>query len=126
VVAVHLVGGIVGSLCVGLFATLDTNPLGADGLFYGGGLSLLGKQALAVVCVMSYSFTVSFILGKVINIFIKNRVREDQEVEGLDLALHGETAYEFSTLVTGSGFPGTAPTGAAASPSAPTKEGVSA
>jgi Amt family ammonium transporter len=125
VVAVHLVGGIVGSLCVGLFATLDTNALGADGLFYGGGLSLLGKQALAVVCVMSYSFTVSFILGKGINLVIKNRVSEDEEVEGLDLALHGETAYEFSTLTGGSsGYsPGPAPSPNSATPA---KEGVSA
>ncbi len=128
VVAVHLIGGIIGSLCVGLFATLDTNPLGADGLFYGGGLSLLGKQALAVVCVMSYSFTISFILGKVINVFVKNRVTEEQEVEGLDLALHGETAYEFSTLTAGSGsYSEAAPAAVSESPSsAPAKEGVSA
>jgi ammonium transporter, Amt family len=123
VVAVHLIGGIIGSLCVGLFATLDTNSLGADGLFYGGGFSLLGKQALAVVCVMSYSFTVSFIIARLINLFIKNRVTEEQEVEGLDLALHGETAYEFSTLAAGSGsYSG----GPASSATAPAKEGVSA
>jgi ammonium transporter, Amt family len=127
VVAVHLVGGIIGSLCVGLLATLDTNPLGADGLFYGGGFSLLGKQALAVVCVMTYSFTVSFVLGKAINLFIKNRVSEDQEVEGLDLALHGETAYEFSTLTAGGGSTAGGPAHAAGS-SAPAsaREGVSA
>jgi len=127
VVAVHLVGGIVGSLCVGLFATVDTNSAGRDGLFYGGGLSLLWDQAIAVVCVIGYSFTVSFILGKVINIFIKNRVPEDQEVEGLDLALHGETAYEFSTLTTAAGsYPGSSTGAAASPPSAPTKEGVTA
>jgi len=127
VVAVHLVGGIVGSLSVGLFATLDTNPLGADGLFYGGGLALLGKQALAVVSVMAYSFTVSFLLGKAINLFIKNRVPEEQEIEGLDLALHGETAYEFTALTGGTGsgdYPAAAtPATAAATPA---KEGVSA
>jgi Amt family ammonium transporter len=125
VVAVHLVGGIIGSLCVGLFATLDTNSLGADGLFYGGGLSLLGKQALAVICVIGYTFTVTLIIAFVINLFIKLRVPEEQEVEGLDLALHGETAYEFSTL---SGGGGGAP-GSVLSPSAPSgaaKEGVSA
>jgi ammonium transporter, Amt family len=133
VVAVHLIGGIIGSLCVGLFATVDTNPLGADGLFYGGGLSLLGKQALAVVCVMTYSFTVSFVIGKVINVFIKNRVPAEQEVEGLDLALHGETAYEFTTLTSG-GYASAAspPAQATAGPPAPAatgaaaKEGVSA
>jgi Amt family ammonium transporter len=103
---------------------VDTNPLGADGLFYGGGASLLGKQALAVVCVMAYSFTVSVLLAKAINLFIKNRVPEEQEVEGLDLALHGETAYEFTTLTSG---PGSYPAPAsAATASAPAKEGVSA
>jgi Amt family ammonium transporter len=102
VVAVHLIGGIIGSLCVGLFATLDTNPLGADGLFYGGGFSLLGKQALAVISVIAYSFTVTMILAFLINLVIKMRVPADVEDEGLDLALHGETAYEFSTLGGGS------------------------
>ncbi len=98
VVAVHLVGGIIGSLSVGLFATLDTNPLGADGLFYGGGFSLLGKQALAVVSVIGYTFVVTLIIGFAINLVVKNRVPAEVEDEGLDLALHGETAYEFSTL----------------------------
>jgi len=119
VVAVHLVGGIIGSLCVGLFATLDTNTLGADGLFYGGGWSLLGKQALAVVSVIAYSGTVTFIIGSAINLVIKNRVPDDAEAEGLDLAVHGETGYEFSTLGGGGGL--STPT-----PVVPAKEGVSA
>lgn len=97
VVAVHLVGGIIGSLCVGLFATLGTNAAGADGLFYGGGVDLLGKQALAVVVVMAYSLVVSFALGKIIGLITSNRVSEEAEVDGLDLAMHGETAYEFGS-----------------------------
>ena len=109
VVAVHLVGGIVGSLCVGLFATTDTNALGADGVFYGGGFSLLGKQALAVVCVIAYSGIVTAIIALAVNLVIKMRVPADVEQDGLDLALHGETAYEFSTL-------GGARTGAVAQP----------
>jgi Amt family ammonium transporter len=124
VVAVHLVGGVIGSLCVGLLATTDTNSLGADGLFYGGGWSLLGKQALAVVSVMGYTFTVTLIIAFVINLFIKLRVPEDQEVEGLDLALHGETAYEFSSLGGGGGSSASV---LAPSPNASgAKEGVSA
>jgi ammonium transporter, Amt family len=103
VVAVHLIGGILGSLSVGLFATVDTNPLGADGLFYGGGVTLLGKQALAVVCVMAYSFVATMILAFLLNLVIKMRVPAEVEDEGLDYALHGETAYEFSTLGGGSG-----------------------
>jgi Amt family ammonium transporter len=95
VVGVHLVGGIVGSLCVGLLATVDTNSAGADGLFYGGGFSLLGKQALAVICVIAYCALLTFIIMKVIGLFTKNRVTEEDEITGLDLALHGETAYEF-------------------------------
>ena len=126
VVAVHLVGGIVGSLCVGLFATTDTNPLGADGLFYGGGFSLLGKQALAVVCVIAYSGIVTAIIALAVNLVVKMRVPADVEQDGLDLALHGETAYEFSTL-------GGARTGAVAQPvpepepaPAPARQGVTA
>ncbi|HST66496.1 MAG TPA: ammonium transporter [Mycobacteriales bacterium] len=98
VVAVHLVGGILGSLSVGLFATVDTNPAGKDGLFYGGGLGLLGEQALAVVAVIAYSFVVTTILAFAINKVITMRVPADEEDEGLDYALHGETAYEFTTL----------------------------
>jgi len=109
VVAVHLVGGIVGSLCVGLLATTDTNTLGADGLFYGGGFGLLGNQALAVVCVIAYSGIVTAIIALAVNLVVKMRVPADVEDEGLDLALHGETAYEFSTL-------GGARTGAVAQP----------
>jgi ammonium transporter, Amt family len=98
VVAVHLIGGIIGSLSVGLFSTVDTNSLGTDGLFYGGGVTLLGKQALAVVCVMAYSFVMTMIIAFLINLVIKMRVPADVEDEGLDYALHGETAYEFTTL----------------------------
>jgi ammonium transporter, Amt family len=98
VVAVHLIGGILGSLCVGLFATVDTNPLGADGLFYGGGWSLLGKQALAVVSVIAYTFVMTMVIAFLVNLVIKMRVPAEVEDEGLDYALHGETAYEFSTL----------------------------
>jgi ammonium transporter, Amt family len=124
VVAVHLVGGIIGSLCVGLFATVDTNPLGADGLFYGGGFSLLGKQALAVVSVIGYTFVVTTIIALLINLVIKNRVPAEAEDEGLDYALHGETAYEFSTLGAGGGV-GSQPV--AGSERAPAhREGVSA
>ena len=68
VVAVHLVGGILGSLCVGLWATTDVNTLGADGLFYGGGAGLLGKQALVVLVVCAYSLVATFIIGFLINL----------------------------------------------------------
>jgi len=95
VVGVHLVGGIIGSLCVGLLSTVDTNAAGTDGLFYGGGFTLLGKQAVAVVCVIGYCAVMTFIIMKVIGLFTNNRVTEEDEITGLDLALHGESAYEF-------------------------------
>jgi Amt family ammonium transporter len=116
VVAVHLVGGIIGSLCV--------NTLGADGLFYGGGASLLGKQALVVLVVTIYSFVVTAIIGFLVNLVIKNRVPEEVEDEGLDTALHGESAYELTSLY-GSGGSGSQPL--AGSERAPAhREGVSA
>ncbi|MGI8869747.1 MAG: ammonium transporter [Mycobacteriales bacterium] len=94
VVGVHLVGGIIGSLCVGLFATVDTNAAGRDGLFYGGGGGLLGDQALAVICVMAYSFLATFIIGKVIGLIMRNKLTEEEEIAGMDLVLHGESGYE--------------------------------
>src|SRR3954468_10668376 len=74
VVGVHLIGGIVGSLAVGLFATTDTNSLGADGLFYGGGTSLLGKQAIAVAAVTGYSFAMTLIIGFVLKLVTRMRL----------------------------------------------------
>ncbi|MCQ4080311.1 ammonium transporter [Streptomyces sp. RB6PN25] len=93
VVGVHLVGGVLGALCVGLFATTSVNPSVSNGLFYGGGFSLLGKQALATVVVMAWSFAVTAALALVLKKVTGNRVSEDDEELGLDLALHGETAY---------------------------------
>ena len=93
VVGVHLVGGILGSLLLGLFASAGVNPLGADGLFAGGGLSLLGKQLLAVVATLFWSFVISFLLAKAIDATIGLRVTADQEAEGLDVTQHAEAAY---------------------------------
>jgi Amt family ammonium transporter len=103
VVGVHLIGGIVGSLCVGLFSTLDTNSLGADGLFYGGGWTLLGHQAIAVGAVMGYSFVMTLVIGLVLKFFVRMRMTPDEEREGMDYVLHGETAYELAAT-TGGGF----------------------
>jgi Amt family ammonium transporter len=95
VIGVHLVGGIVGSLMVGLFADLAVNPLGADGAFLGGGLALLGKQAVAVAATLVWSFVISFLLAKVIEATIGFRCTPDDEAVGLDLTQHAETAYSF-------------------------------
>jgi len=94
VIAVHLVGGSLGTLCVGLFATTSVNPHGADGLFYGGGLRQLGLQALALIVVVTYSLVVTTGIGVLTGGRIGNRVSRREERLGLDLALHGEQAYE--------------------------------
>ncbi|GAC1314939.1 MAG: ammonium transporter [Acidimicrobiales bacterium] len=95
VVGVHLVGGILGSLMVGLFADRAVNTAGADGLFRGGGLHLLGEQAIAVGATLVYSFVVSLVLAYAIEKTIGLRVSADVESEGLDTSLHAETAYAF-------------------------------
>ena len=95
VVGVHLVGGVLGALLIGLLATVSVNAAGKDGLFYGGGFTLLGYQAAAVACSVTYSFVMTFILAKVVGmIFGGLRVSEEVEQEGLDINLHAETAYE--------------------------------
>ena len=97
VVAVHLVGGIWGSLSIGLFGTTVVNSIGLDGLFYGGGTALLGKQALGVGMVFAYSFLATLIIGFIIEKTIGFRVKKDAEVEGIDLSEHAETAYEMTS-----------------------------
>ena len=97
VVAVHLVGGIWGSLSIGLFGTSVVNSVGIDGLFYGGGTTLLGKQALGVGMVFAYSFLATLIIGFIIEKTIGFRVKKDAEVEGIDLSEHAETAYEMTS-----------------------------
>jgi ammonium transporter, Amt family len=94
VVGVHLVGGLVGSLAVGLFA----NPefFGGEfmaGLFYGGGMTLFGEQALANAATMVYSFVVTVVIMLALKATIGVRVSDDIEDTGLDLAEHAETAY---------------------------------
>jgi Amt family ammonium transporter len=98
VVGVHMVGGIVGSLLLGLFADTAVNSLGADGALLGGGLGLLGKQAVAVGATLVWSFTISFVLAKVIDATIGLRCTPDEEAIGLDLTQHAETAYSFGDL----------------------------
>ena len=93
VVGVHLVGGLLGSLMVGLFADKGINALGADGLFFGGGVSLLGKQLLAVGATLAWSFVVTLMIAKIIDATIGIRVTRDEEAEGLDVTQHAETGY---------------------------------
>ena len=96
VVGVHLVGGIWGSISIGLFGSSAVNSVGLDGLFFGGGTALLGKQALAVAMVAGYSFLATLIIGFAIEKTIGFRVTKDSELEGVDFNEHAESAYEMS------------------------------
>jgi Amt family ammonium transporter len=123
VVGVHFVGGWVGSLWLGLFATNSvngdwiTNVLGAsDGLFYGGGLTQLGRQALASGIVSVYSFGLAFIIGSVVKLIVGMRVKPEVELDGIDVAEHAESAYDFSPGGSGSGSGGFALAGIGAAP----------
>ncbi|GAA3433033.1 ammonium transporter [Kutzneria kofuensis] len=101
VVGVHLVGGIVGTLLIGFFGTTSVNSAGADGLFYGGGFTQLGKQAIGAFSVLAYSFVITFILGWIIKKTIGFRVDAEAEVTGIDESEHAETAYEFGGITGG-------------------------
>ncbi len=92
VFAVHGIGGVLGMLFVGVFASLAVNPAGANGLIAGNGAQLL-KQLIGVLCVGAYAFVVTMILGKLIDITIGLRVGQSEETVGLDISQHGERAY---------------------------------
>ncbi|MFC7451099.1 ammonium transporter [Rhodococcus daqingensis] len=100
VVGVHLIGGIVGTILIGLLAA-EVMTGGAEGLLYGGGLAQLGKQTLAIVVVGLYAFGVTYALGKAIDRWMGFRVSSEDEIAGVDLALHAESAYEHAVLAHG-------------------------
>jgi ammonium transporter, Amt family len=102
VVGVHLFGGIVGTLLIGFFGTVSVNEAGADGLFYGGGLSQLGKQAVAAGAVLAYSLVVTLIIGYLIRFTMGFRVDQEAEVTGIDESEHAESGYELTGIRTGS------------------------
>jgi Amt family ammonium transporter len=103
VVGVHFVGGWIGSLSLGFFATSSVNPayigdgLATNGLFYGGGLVQLGRQAACSGIVTVYSFGLALLIGYAIKFTIGFRAKPEAEVEGIDIAEHAETGYEFSS-----------------------------
>ncbi len=89
---VHGVGGTLGIILLGVFATKAVNPAGADGLLLGG-TSFFIKQTVAVICASIYAFVFTYFSLVVINIFTKVKVEEHEEEKGLDESLHGESAY---------------------------------
>lgn len=92
--SVHLVNGIFGTLCVGLFAQDKIAGVATgNGLFYGGGSALFMAQLIAVISVAAYTFAVSFIAWAVIKATMGIRVTLQEEIEGLDVGEHGNAAY---------------------------------
>ena len=102
VVGVHLVGGLWGTLAVGFFASAATTA-GVDGLFYGGGVDQLWRQAVGAFAVLLYSLVVTLVIGIVIQKTIGFRVTDEDEIAGIDNAEHAETAYDFASLGGGGG-----------------------
>jgi ammonium transporter, Amt family len=101
VVGVHFVGGWIGSLSIGFFGTALVTPLITDGgaspgLFYGGGLTQLGRQAMCSGIVTVYSFAIAYVIGFVVQKTIGFRASTEAEVEGIDVAEHAESGYDLS------------------------------
>jgi len=101
VVGLHGVGGIIGTLAIGFLGASVVNPGGKNGLFYGGGLELLKDQAVGVSAVLVYSFTVTYAIGWALDKTIGMRITRDEEIEGVDLIEHSESAYEFDNRGSG-------------------------
>lgn len=95
VVGVHLFGGLVGTLMVGLVATAEA-PAAVDGLFYGGGAEQLWRQAVGAFAVLGYTAVITAILALLIKYTIGLRLDRESEATGIDEAEHAETAYDLA------------------------------
>ena len=104
VIGVHLVGGIIGTVLIGLFS-VEAGAGGINGLFHGGGLTSLGDQALGALVSIAWSGIMTAIIGLAIKYTIGWRIGEEAEVEGIDFAEHGESAYDLDGR--SSGLPST-------------------
>lgn len=104
VLGVHGVGGLIGMVLLGCFASRAIDPAGANGLFEGaGGAHVFGWEVLAAVVAAGYAFAMTWLLAKLVDRTVGLRVEPDTEERGLDLILHAETAYALGT----GGRPGT-------------------
>jgi Amt family ammonium transporter len=112
-VGVHLVGGLVGTVGIGFLAT-------SGGLFYGGGARQLVVQVLVALFAVVWSAVATLIVGLVVKAVIGLRLPEEDEVGGIDLADHGESAYDLSTA------PGSNRRPVVLTEKAPAKEGANA
>ncbi len=91
---VHGIGGVTGTIMLGLFATKSINPGGADGLIMGGGFSFLLKELAAITLASAWGFVFTLIMLKTINKFVPVKVGRMDELKGLDLGYHGEVARQ--------------------------------
>jgi len=87
-------GGVIGTVCLGLFATTTINPNGANGLFSGGGFTLLIKEVTAIIIAIVYAYSFTMLILKAINKFTPVKVDPEMEKEGLDIGFHGEVARD--------------------------------
>jgi len=94
---VHGVGGVIGTILLGVFASSAVNSAGADGLWFGGS-TFFGKQLLTVVLVSIYAFIFTYLMLVIINLITPVKVKTEMESLGLDVALHGEQAYDEGAL----------------------------
>jgi Amt family ammonium transporter len=98
VVGVHFVGGVVGTLFVGVFASRAVNSaVRNQGLLLGGGVDQLGRQALGVLAATAWAFGMSWLIAKALDRLIGLRVSVEDEIAGLDFSQHAETAYELGS-----------------------------
>jgi Amt family ammonium transporter len=93
VIAVHLVGGLIGSILLGLVADASATGVGTDGLFFGGGTDLLVDQLVASLAVLAFSFVMSYVIALAIDRTVGLRVEPEDELRGLDQSQHAESAY---------------------------------
>jgi len=120
VVGVHLVGGLVGTIGIGFLATANA-PAGAEGLFFGGGFDLLGRQVVAALAVMVYTAILTAVIALIVKALIGLRVEDDDEVAGVDQSQHAESGYDFASLG-GGGFTAGSGTVASRTATRPTEE----
>ena len=94
---VHGIGGCLGTILLGVFASKAMNSAGADGLIYGGG-GFFVKQAVAVIAACVYAFVFTYLMLAIINKITPVKVNQQEEDMGLDTSLHGEKAYDEGVL----------------------------
>jgi Amt family ammonium transporter len=94
---VHGIGGVLGTILLGVFASTAVNAAGADGLWFGSS-TFFFKELVAVVAASAYGFGFTYLMLIIINYITPVRVSEAHERDGLDVALHGEKAYDEGTL----------------------------